>query len=180
MRAMDWLDKLSIVAIVIISVTAIVMLADQALVKRHNNNPGSETEEKSNPYALKEEANKQIYGEVTSYMGKGLYGEAMSKLEDIVKMYPDNPQSYVYLARVHLKQGRLGESLRNYRIAVEMEPDYVDERTPLFIGDEIEDLVEEGREKFGREKDLKPEDEEVRKTLKDIYYIQRRLAGGCE
>ena len=96
------------------------------------------------------------------------------------KTHPENPFTYVYLARFHLKEGRLGKSIQNYRRAIEMEPDYVDERTPLFIGDEIGELVVEGREKFGREKALKPKDKEVRRTLKDVYYIQSRLAGGCE
>ena len=67
-----------------------------------------------------------------------------------------------------------------YRRAVEMEPDYVDERTPLFIGKDLKAVVEEGREKFGREKALKPNDEDVKQTLEDVYYLQRRLAGGCE
>jgi len=41
-------------------------------------------------------------------------------------------------------------------------------------------VVTEGREKFGREKSLKPKDKNVRKALEDVYYLQRRLAGGCE
>ena len=82
--------------------------------------------------------------------------------------------------RIDLEQGELRETIHNYRRAVEMEADYVDERTPLFIGNEIKKLVTEGREKFSREKALKPKDKEVRKALKDVYYLQSRLAGGCE
>jgi hypothetical protein len=61
-----------------------------------------------------------------------------------------------------------------------MEPDYVDKRTPFFIGGKIKELVKEGLEKFGREKALRPKDKEVRRILKDLYYLQSRLAGGCE
>ncbi len=104
----------------------------------------------------------------------------MAKLKEIIKKYPENSLSYVYMAQLYLKQGELGDTIHNYRQAVEMEPDYVDERTPRFIGDEIKELVTEGREKFGREKELRPNDKEVRKALKDIYYLQGRLAGGCE
>ena len=126
------------------------------------------------------ETDKKIYQEVASYKEQGLYTEAMAKLEDIRKKYPEKPMSYVYLAQLYLEQGRLADGIHNYRRAVEMEPDYVDERTPLFIGDKIKGLVTEGREKFGREKALKPKDKEVRKALRDIYYLQSRLAGGCE
>jgi hypothetical protein len=61
-----------------------------------------------------------------------------------------------------------------------MDPDLVDERTPFYIGGKLERLVKEGMEKFKREKELKPGDESVDKVLKDVYYLQRRLAGGCE
>jgi hypothetical protein len=44
----------------------------------------------------------------------------------------------------------------------------------------VRGLVTEGREKFAREKALKPEDKEIKMALEDIYYLQSRLAGGCE
>jgi tetratricopeptide (TPR) repeat protein len=104
----------------------------------------------------------------------------MAGLRDVIDKYPERPRSYVYLAQLYLAQGKLGDAIHNYRQAVEMEPDYVDERTPLFIGDKIKDLVTEGREKFAREKALKPKDKGVKLALKDVYYLQSRLAGGCE
>jgi tetratricopeptide (TPR) repeat protein len=177
---MDWLDKLSIAAIAAITVIAIGMLANHEIIKRRHDNPGTEVKNEKSSYALQMETDKRMYQEIASYKEQGLYTEAMAKLEYIRKKNPEKPMSYVYLAQLYLEQGRLADGIHNYRRAVEMEPDYVDERTPLFIGDEIKEVVEEGREKFGREKALKPEDKEVRKALKDIYYLQSRIAGGCE
>jgi len=177
---MDWLDRLSIAAIAGITLVTIGMLANQEITKRQQDNPGVEATEEKSSYALQMEIDKKIYEEVISYKKQGLYTEAMAKLKDIIKRYPEKSLSYVYLAQLYLKQGKLADGIHNYRRAVEMEPDYVDERTPLFIGDEIKELVTEGREKFAREKALKPKDKEVRKALKDIYYLQSRLAGGCE
>jgi tetratricopeptide (TPR) repeat protein len=178
---MDWLDRLSIGAIAGITLIAMGMLANQAIVKKDQSNAGIIVAvDKKAAYALRMEQDKKIYHEVVSLKGQGLYAEAMAGLNDIMKKYPENSLSYVYTAQLHLGQGNLGEGIHSYRRAVEMEPDYVDDRTPLFIGDQIRELVTEGREKFGREKELKPKDREVRKILKDIYYLQSRLAGGCE
>ncbi|MDY6987467.1 MAG: hypothetical protein SWQ30_05355 [Thermodesulfobacteriota bacterium] len=177
---MDWLDKLSIAAIAAIAVITMGMLANQELIKRGQDNPGEEAKGQESPYALQMEEDNRLFKEVRAFEEQGLYQEAMVQVEDIMKSYPEKSLSYVYLARLHFKQGELGESIINYRQAVEREPDYVDERTPLFIGDEIKQIVEEGREKLGREKELKPEDKQVRNALKDIYYLQSRLAGGCE
>jgi len=177
---MDWLDKLSIAAIAGLTLITIGMLANQEIVKRREENPGVVAKEEKGSYILQMEIDKKLYQEVTSYKKQGLYTKAMAKLKDIMKRYPEKSLSYVYLAQLYLEQGELADSIHNYRRAVEMEPDYVDERTPLFIGDKIKELVTEGREKLGREKALKPKDREVRKALKDVYYLQSRLAGGCE
>ena len=177
---MDWLDKLSIAAITGITLITMGMLANQQIVKRRQNNPGVAAKEEKGSYAVQMEIDKKIYQEFVSYKKQGLHTEAMTKLKDIVKRYPAKSMSYVYMAQLYLKQGKMGDSIHYYRRAVEMEPDYVDERTPLFIGDEIKELVEEGRVKFGREKALKPKDNVVRKALQNVYYLQSRLAGGCE
>ena len=178
---MDLLDKLSIAAIAAITLITIGMLSNQEISKRqHGNNPGGESEGAKNSYALQIEMDKKIYQEVASYQRQGLYAEAMAKLEDVMKKYPQRPRSHVYMAQLHLKQGELAGAIHDYRRAVEMEPDYVDERTPLFIGNEIKELVVEAREKFGREKKLRPQDKTVKIALNDVYYLQSRLAGGCE
>ncbi len=177
---MDWLDKLSIAAITGITLITMGMLANQQIVKRRQNNPGVAAKDEKSSYSLQMEINKKIYQEFVSYKKQGLHTEAMAELKNIVKRYPAKPMSYVYMAQLFLKQGNMGDSIHYYRRAVEMEPDYVDQRTPLFIGDEIKELVEEGREKFGREKALKPKDNVVKKALQNVYYLQSRLAGGCE
>jgi tetratricopeptide (TPR) repeat protein len=178
---MDRLDKTSIAAIAVLAIATISMLSNREISKRvHGHNPGSEDEGGKNSYALQIEMDKKIYKEVASYQKQGLYAEAMAKLEDVMKKYPQRPRSHVYMAQLHLKQGELAIAIHEYRRAVEMEPDYVDERTPLFIGNEIKELVVEAREKFGREKKLRPQDKTVKIALNDVYYLQSRLAGGCE
>lgn len=177
---MDWLDKLSIGAVAGLALITTGMLVNQEITKRQQDNPGVVAKEEKVSHNLQAEIDKKIYQEVISYKKQGLYTEAMAKLKDIMKRYPEKPLSYVYMAELYLEQGKLGDAIHSYRRAVEMEPDYADKKTPLFIGDEIKNLVKESREKFGREKALRPKDKEVRKVLKDLYYLQSRLAGGCE
>lgn len=175
----DWLDKLSIVAIAVLTLIAVSMLANAEISSRAvHNNIGAE--QKENLYAKQKELNKKLYKEVTDSMSLGKYSEAAVKLKEIVESHPDKSLSYIYLAKLFVKQGKLGDAIHEYRRAVEMDSDYVDRKTPHFVGDEIETYVQEAREKFGREKELKPKDKEVRKVLEDVYYLQRRLAGGCE
>jgi tetratricopeptide (TPR) repeat protein len=177
---MDRLDKLSIAAIAVFTFIIVGMLTSHGMTKTQNHNPGLTASEQQDSYALQMEMDKKIYERVLSFKNKGLFAEAMAELKDVMEKYPERPRSYVYLAQLYVEQGKLGDAIHHYRQAVEMEPDYVDDRTPLFIGDKIKGLVTEGREKFAREKALKPKDKKIKMALQDVYYLQSRLAGGCE
>ena len=177
---MDRFDKLNIALIAIISLITIGMLANQEIIKRRLGLDEAAAAERARYYAEQMALNAKIYQEVISLKEEEHYDEAMTKLEDVMKTYPGRAQSYVYKAQLSLKSGKLGDTIHNYRLAVENDLDYLDKKTPLFIGHEIKGLVKESLEKFGREVKLKPNDEEVRNTLKDLYYLQRILAGGCE
>jgi tetratricopeptide (TPR) repeat protein len=177
---MDRFDKFNITVIALISLITIGMLANQEIIKRRLGVDEAEAAEMALYYAEKMALNAKIYQEVISLKEQELYDEAMTKLQDIMKTYPGKPHSYVHLAELSLKSGKLADTIHNYRLAVEKDPDYMDKKTPLFIGHDVKELVKESLPKFGREKELKPNDITVKNTLKDLYYLQRVLAGGCE
>ena len=177
---MDWLDKISIIAIAGLVIVVGWMLGNHQINEKGSGNRGEITGEAADANASRVEANKRLYASVIDYQKKGLHDKAIAELDRIVKANPNNSLSYIYLAESYLAQGRLSHAIHNYRRAVEMNPDFVDPKAPLYKGDELKKLVTEGIPKLEREKKLKPEDEEVKQALKDVYYLQRRLAGGCE
>jgi tetratricopeptide (TPR) repeat protein len=179
-QVMDWLDKLTVAGNVKSLLAAIGMLGQAEFSRKVNDHASASPEKENKAYALRMEMNEKIYHEVTTSMEQGLYGRASEAIKEVMKEYPNNPQTFVYLAELANQQGKLASAIHNYRLAVEMEPDYVDKSTPLFLGEDIKDLVKEGAEKLKREKKLKPKDKVVAAALKDVYYLQRRLAGGCE
>ena len=177
---MDRFDKFNITVIALISLITIGMLANQEIIKRRLGLNEAAAAERALYYAEQMALNAKIYQDVISLKEQELYNEAMTKLQEVMKTYPGRSQSYVYMAQLSLKSGKLADTIHNYRLAVENDPDYMDKKTPMFIGHEVKELVKESLPKFGREKKLKPNDKEVRNTLEDLYYLQRVLAGGCE
>jgi tetratricopeptide (TPR) repeat protein len=177
---MDRLDKFNIAVIAIISLISIGMLANQEIIKRRLGVDEAQAAEMKLYYAEKMALNAKIYQEVISLKEQELYDEALTKLQEVMETYPGKPHSYVHLAQLSVKSGKLADSIHNYRLAIEKDPDYMDKKTPLFIGHEVKELVKESLPIFGREKKLKPNDITVTNSLKDLYYLQRVLAGGCE
>ncbi|MEW6088227.1 MAG: hypothetical protein AB1498_07975 [bacterium] len=71
-------------------------------------------------------------------------------------------------------------AISEYRRAVEIEPDYIDERTGLFLGDEIKDVIKKTIFELTGEEKKTPADKIIRQGLKDAYYLRRRFGRGCE
>jgi len=124
--------------------------------------------------------NARIYAEVISLQEAGDYQDALEKLKEINRNRGESAYGYVLEARIENKIGHLTTTLHAYRKAVEKDPDYVDKNTPLFIGTEIMDIITASRGKLNRERKLRPGDMDIRTAINDIYYLQRRIAGGCE
>ena len=177
---MDRFDKFHITVIELISLITIGMLANQEVLKRRLGVDEAAAADRTRYYAEQMALNAKIYQDVITFKEQELYDEAMTKLQEVMEAYPGKAQSYVYLAQLTLKSGKLADAIHNYRLAVEKDPDYMDQKLPMFIGHEVNELVKESLPKFGREKKLKPKDETVKNALKDLYYLQRVLAGGCE
>ena len=68
---MDWLDRLSIAAIVAITIITIGMVADREIIKRQQENSGVEAEQEKSSYALQMEMDKKLYQEIIFYKEQG-------------------------------------------------------------------------------------------------------------
>ncbi len=124
--------------------------------------------------------NSTIYQQVFTLHGRRKFSLAMEKLRAIQKSHPNNPLSLVFQAQLEYGLGNLIPALHSYRQAVDLEPDYVDKNTPLFIGNSIMALINEAKTILGRERRLKPDDTRIKLAIEEARYLQRRIAGGCE
>lgn len=179
---MDWLDKIGIAIISVLSLVTVGMLTNHEIATYQQ---GDNAVSPENGHEIEEtrtvEFDPKIYAEVEELQKKGLYTEALAKLETIVAGYPRYSKSYVYMARLNINLGDIKKALQGYRTAVEMEPGYVDKKNEkLFIGRDIKKLVTESQRKIEQEVESGSGGKEAKKALKNIYYLQRRLAGGCE
>ena len=178
---MDRTNKLTIAAITALSLITMVMLVQNEILRQKQRAlDGDKKEAFIKQYKLKIAKNALIYKDVTALMEQKKYSESMVQLEKVAAEHPDNPQSMIHKAQIQVGLGKLAEPIHTYRLAINAEPDYIDKKTPLFIGHAIMALITEARVKLHREIKLKPGDRIIRIALEDIYYLQRRLAGGCE
>ena len=66
-----------------------------------------------------------------------------------------------------------------YKEAIDINPDYLDRQTSIYQGKKMEIAVKEALSEIERNLGKNPEDAIMKKHRKNVYYLQRRLAGGC-
>lgn len=170
----------SISLILLIAVTAVMLIQHGTAAKQEKGANISRKELAEEMYRKRLAQDKKIYKEVKRLFGMRQYSAAQKILQKVQREHPDNPRSFIYQARLQYNTGKVVEAISSYRQAIEKEPDFVDNRTPLFIGKAIMDDLMAAKESFVQELKARPDHKEVRKALDELLYLQRRVAGGCE
>jgi len=121
----------------------------------------------------------ETYAPVEELIAGGRSAEALLRLQEFEKAYPGEPHTQILRGAILVDQGVLGEGVSQYATAVRMNGDYVDANSSLNRRDEIDQLIVSALPK-ARESVRRNATAAGEKTLKELYYLQSRLAGGCE
>ena len=105
--------------------------------------------------------------------------ELIALASNVVTTDPKESFGYMYLGQGYRLKEDYPNSLSNYRKAVEMNPDFVDKTSPDKIGKKYLMPLVRKVVVLARTPSFKKLDN-YKATLKNLYYLQRRMAGGCE
>lgn len=123
---------------------------------------------------------KELYGPVEALRQTGQSQSALLKLAEIEKSYPGEAHGQILKGEIQAQLGALDEAVASYAAAVRLSGDYVERDSPLSQRDEIQQLVNDGLKRVGARLAEHPDNRSAQGTMKQLYYLQSRLAGGCE
>jgi len=95
--------------------------------------------------------------------------EAIDGLKAVEAAAPAYPEPHALLGLSYSKTMDYTLAVREFRLALSIDPSYADSKSPKFIGKRIKTAVKEARRAGASAA-----------ALNDIQYIDRMLAGGCE
>ncbi len=101
-------------------------------------------------------------------------------LQELKENFPGRHEVWALTARYSEFKGLDSEALNAYARAVRLQPDYLDERSSLFLGKRIEVLTVRVMGELDAARSVQGLDSAGKKLLKTAYFLKRRLAGGCE
>lgn len=123
---------------------------------------------------------RELYAPVTELRDGGRPQQALLKLEELARAYPGDPFGLVLRAEILRDLGRLDQAVGHYAQALRLNGEFLDEQGPFSRRTEIRLLVEEGLATLLPRFQSHPDNRSLAATVKEVYYLQSRLAGGCE
>ncbi|MDD5757864.1 MAG: hypothetical protein PHI06_02150 [Desulfobulbaceae bacterium] len=114
-----------------------------------------------------------------SLLASNTLEKAEQLLTELIKAYPFEAMPYLLRGDLSLyRQDPVG-AMREYRKAVDLNPDFLDKKSPLFQGKKIKKTVEEARLVIETGLTANNADAALLVARKEYYYMLRKIAGSC-
>ena len=120
------------------------------------------------------------YQPVLSQVQRGELPQALLTLEELSRDMPGEVHSDLLRGDIMFRMGQVDRALVSLATAVRIEGDYVDAASPLNQRSLIDTVVTQGVPLVRDRLRAQPDNRQLENVLKDGYYLQSRLAGGCE
>ncbi len=177
----DRFDYLMIAALVLVLVfTAVVLAGTRPGQDSHAAAMANRQMEKELLYQARVAFIERHYSPVLVLRDNGSLQEALLKLEELARSMPEEAHNNLLSGDILLRMGQFDRALEKLADAVRVNADYVDMASPLNHRQLIESAVNEGLPLVRDRLRAQPESRSLDKYVKDGYYLQSRLAGGCE
>ena len=177
----DRFDKLMIVALAgVLIFTAVLMAGAGPRENNHDAQKSNRQFEREMLHQARVAFIDRHYSPVVALRDNGSLPDALLKLEELSRTLPGEAHNDLLSGDILLRMGQFDRAVTRLAAAVKSNADYVDAASPLSQRPLIESAVAEGLPLIRDRLRVQPGNRTMAQVLKDGYYLQSRLAGGCE
>ena len=123
---------------------------------------------------------QQLYGPVETLQRAGQPQQALFKLDELTRSYPQEAHGYILKGAILFELGALDEALAAYVEGLRRNGDYVDRKSPLSRRAAIQQVVDGGLPQVAARARANPGNRSLVVAQQNLNYLRSRLAGGCE
>jgi tetratricopeptide (TPR) repeat protein len=174
---MDRLDRISIWAIVVLIITSFALISGHMGEARPERNPQQRAAVSNAASAGGEMAGRVKLAR--NLMEAGNLAKAEVLVRDLIQKYPYEGEPRMVMGDIYMRRQEPVRGMLEYKEAVDLNPDYLDKKTPVFQGKKLKIAVREALAEIDEGIRRNPADEPLKKDRKTLYYLQRRIAGSC-
>lgn len=177
----DRFDYIMIAALAAVVLFTVVVLAGASTGQsRHSAAASNRQMERELLYQARVAFIERHYSPVLALRDSGALQEALLKLEELGRKMSDEPHNDLLSGDILMRMGQFDRALEKLATAVKNNADYVDMASPLQQRTLIDSAVKQGLPLVRDRLRAQPENRSLAKYVNDGYYLQSRLAGGCE
>lgn len=174
---MDWLDRVSIWAIVILIISSFALMSlhmgeavpDPALKQRVA---------AAEFFPVNSEVNAKAKL-IKNLIESDNLDKAEVLIMELIQKYPYEGEPHMLMGDIFMRRQDPIKAMPEYKKAIDLNPDYLDKKTPLFQGKKLKTAAGEALEEADRKIKADPGDESMKSNRKLIYYLKRKIAGSC-
>lgn len=100
-------------------------------------------------------------------------------LDRLAADYPYQAEPFILMADYHIRRQEPLAAMHAFRQALDLNMDYLEKKRPLYQGKKIRNTTREAEGLINAALATNPSDEQMRKNREELYYMLRKLAGGC-
>jgi tetratricopeptide (TPR) repeat protein len=175
---MDRFDNISIGALVVLLVVSTAVICDhrsEAQPDRNRSQQKPAPQEDPAARAELERAGKLI----RNLLEAGSLSQAEVLVLELVRKYPYQGEPHMLMGDLLMRKQDPVQAMIAYKQAIDVEPDYLDKKTPLFQGKKLKGAAAEALSEIENRVRLNPGDASLQQEKKVIHYLYRRIAGSC-
>ncbi len=174
---MDRLDRISIWGIVVLIIASFALITGHMGEARPERNPRQRTAASDAAAPPVEIAGKmKIAGNL---LEAGNLARAEVLVRELMQNYPYEGGPRMAMGDIYMRRQDPVKAMLEYKEAVDLNPDYLDKKTPMFQGKKLKIAVREALAEIEKGVGRNPADESLKRDRKTLYYMQRRIAGSC-
>ncbi len=175
MPALDKFDRISTGALVIL------VIGSLSLVHDHKGEAKPDSRQRASA-AVQQPAGADLGNAVKlarNLLEAGNLARAEGLAWDLTRQYPYEGEPRMLIGDILMRRQDPVKAMHEYKEAIDLNPDYLDKKTPLFQGKKLKIAVGEALAEIDRQLKLSPGDESLKGEKRVIYYLYRRIAGSC-
>jgi len=123
---------------------------------------------------------EQTYAPVAELQRQGRDQQALLKLAELDRRFPGEAHGELLRAASLQRLGALDEAITAAVRGIRRNGDYLEDGSPWSRRGQIESLVAAGLKNIVPRARAHPGDPVMARAVKNVHYLQSRLAGGCE
>lgn len=173
---MDWFDRISIGAIAVLSVGTLV------LVQGHRGEVKPDQELQQRAMVAGAAASGELATNVRlvkNLIETGSLPRAETMIRELKQKFPDQGELSILMGDVLMRKQQPVMAMHEYKEAIDLNPDYLDKKTPFFQGKKMKVAAGEALAELENRNRQNPDDPSLKQEKKVIYYLYRRIAGSC-